>query len=211
MNNGLLITCEGIDGAGKSTICKLLAAHLTAQSIPVLLTKEPGSTPLGLELRNMVQHRHDNIAPIAEFLLFAADRAQHFNTVVEPALADCKIVISDRMGDSSLAYQGYGRGLSIEMISSINRWAMGNSTPDITLYLTIDPQLAHERITSRNQDKTRFEKEDAEFWDRVTHGFETIFSTRSNVIYLDATMSPQELLDEIIYHPIFTEAMAQNR
>src|SRR3972149_5899470 len=124
----MLITLEGIDGSGKSTLAKKMADTLHN----VVLTKEPGGSALGKKLREILQMQPVPITPIAEFLLFAADRAQHFDEVVIPALEQNKIVISDRMADSSLVYQGYGRGINMENIKLVNKWVMQDITPDIT-------------------------------------------------------------------------------
>src|ERR1700730_16197149 len=131
MNKGMLIVIEGIDGAGKSTLAKSLADILTTQGNTVLLTKEPGGSQLGKQLRTILQNQPIPITPIAEYLLFAADRAQHIEQVVKPALERGAIVISDRMGDSSLAYQGYGRGIDKNNIRTVNQWAMQGLTPDL--------------------------------------------------------------------------------
>jgi dTMP kinase len=201
--NAPLITCEGIDGSGKSTICKMLSKHLTDQNIQTILTKEPGGTPFGLQLRNILQHSTEPISPIAEFLLFAADRAHHLASIVKPALQKGTWVISDRMHDSSVAYQGYGRSLDLNIINQTNKIALQGIEPTITLYLKIDPEKAHMRINQRNEEKTRFEQEKKDFWLRVIGGFETIFATRSNVIVLDATKTPEEIMTELLTHQLW--------
>src|SRR5438067_1616217 len=109
---GMLITIEGIDGSGKSTLAKNLYQHLIANDVDALLTREPGATPLGKALRTILQEKNVAVCDQAEYLLFAADRAQHFKDTIIPALAKGTVVISDRMADSSLVYQGYGRGLN---------------------------------------------------------------------------------------------------
>lgn len=200
---GLLISCEGIDGCGKSLLAQNLYNALTAKNIPTLLTKEPGGTALGQKLRAMLNHSKDiKKTGLAEFLLFAADRAQHFSELIIPALKQGTIIISDRMADSSLAYQGYGRGLDLEKIKQTNAWAMQNHQPDLTFYLRIDFKTAQSRYMQRNETPTSFEQEQEAFWHKVHHGFETIFANKSNVVILDATLSPEELttlaLDAIV-------------
>lgn len=187
LKKGILITVEGIDGSGKSTLAKNLAALLAAQGLPVLLTKEPGGTHLGLQLRTLLQEKTVPIDPVAEFLLFAADRAQHFQELVLPALHKNMIVISDRMADSSLAYQGYGRGLDQKAITFINEWAMQQRKPDLTLFCDISIIAAADRLKKRNEALTSFEKEDIAFMERVLHGFNEIFKTRNNVLTFDGT------------------------
>ena len=185
LKKGILISVEGIDGSGKSTLAKNLAALLTSQGLPVLLTKEPGGTHLGLQLRKLLQEKTVAIDPVAEFLLFAADRAQHFQELVLPALQKNMIVISDRMADSSLAYQGYGRGIDQKAIAFVNAWAMQQRAPDLTLFCTVSIAAATDRLKKRNETLTSFEKEDVPFMERVLHGFNEIIKTRDNVLKLD--------------------------
>jgi dTMP kinase len=206
---GHLISVEGIDGSGKSTICSLLYKYLIAQKKEVLLTKEPGGTELGKTIREILQHQTTPLDPIAEFLLFAADRAQHINTIIKPALQKSMWVVSDRMHDSSLAYQGYGRGLPLEKITMVNEWAMSPLTPDLTIYLRLDPEIAHERISLRNEKKTRFENEKKEFWTKITTGFEAIFKTHPCCIIVNANQTPEQIIDQIITHPLFVRLMNQ--
>ncbi|MBL4587968.1 dTMP kinase [Candidatus Babeliales bacterium] len=198
-----LISCEGIDGSGKSTLVRLLLDYLTKKNLSVFLTKEPGGTRLGKNIRQILQHHDEPINPMSEFLLFAADRADHIKTVVQPLIQKGTWVISDRMHDSSVAYQGYGRGISVEHIHHVNQWALQGVEQDITIYLKIDPQTAHERINARNETKTRFEQETEEFWHSVIDGFESIFSKRNNVITVDAKKSSADIFIDVINHPLF--------
>ena len=188
----VLIALEGIDGCGKTTLGNTLY-HYFQSRIPTILTKEPGGSQLGKHIRTILQEKSFPVSAKAEYLLFAADRAQHMKEVIEPALTQKTIIISDRMADSSLAYQGYGRGLDLEMIRSINQWAMNGNTPDVVLYVRIDAQTAFERIIKRNEALTAFEQEKIDFFERVINGFETIFSKRQNVIILDGKQSPDAL------------------
>lgn len=193
LHKGYLITIEGIDGSGKSTLAQTCAQTLQEKGYPVVFTKEPGATLLGKQLRTLVQEKQVPICPLAEYLLFAADRAQHFNQIVMPALEKKMIVISDRMADSSLAYQGYGRGLNKDHIQQVNQWCMNNIVPDLTLYVRIPLTTAIERIKARNQALTSFEKEKQDFTQRVMDGFETIMKGRSNSTILDGRKSPEQL------------------
>ncbi len=195
---GLLITLEGIDGSGKSTLAKYLVDALSKLGKQVILTKEPGGTALGKELRAILQTQKNPVCDKAEFLLFAADRAQHFKELVVPALERGQLVISDRMADSSLAYQGFGRGLDRDMIKSINRWAMQDITPDLTIFLRLAPALALERTLGRREAPTAFEQEKLEFWQRVADGYETIFAGRKNVVTLDATQPIVVLCEQAV-------------
>ncbi len=192
LSHGILIVLEGIDGSGKSTLARTLFDTLKNNSFPVLLTKEPGGSPLGNIVRPCLQEQQLSICPQAEFLLFAADRAQHFQEVVIPALDNNMIVISDRMADSSLVYQGYGRGLNRTMLENINSWAMQTIKPDLIFYLKIDYATALQRIQQRNHAITRFEK-DHLFLQKTVDGFDELYTNRSDVITLNA----QESLEAI--------------
>src|SRR5690606_13070752 len=134
---------------------------LAQHGYETILTKEPGDSPLGKTLRAILQEKKVSVCPKAEFLLFAADRAQHFDEVVMPALQQNKIVISDRLADSSLVYQGYGRGLDKTLIEQVNTWAMNNIKPDLTLYITLPPAVAAARLAQRAS-LSSFEKEQQE-------------------------------------------------
>ena len=191
---GMLISIEGIDGSGKSTLVRHLAKQLQNYGCSVVTTKEPGGSSLGKLLREILQHQPVALMSRAEYLLFAADRAQHMDEVIKPALALGSIVISDRMADSSLAYQGYGRGEDLAMINTINRWAMQEFKPDLTFYMKIEPEEAIKRL-KRRATLTAFEKEQTGFVKRLIKGFDEIFRDRDNVITLDGTLSPQEVAD----------------
>lgn len=192
LKRGILIALEGIDGSGKTTLAQNLATSLS-QDFPIILTKEPGATPLGKKLRTLLQEQSIPLSPKAEYLLFAADRAHHFSTLVLPALEQKSLVISDRMADSSLVYQGYGRGLSLDTIASINAWAMENHSPDLVIYVKIDPATAHARLVRRGK-LSAFEQEQA-FIQKLDTGFDTIFKDRNNVILLDGTLDPARLTE----------------
>lgn len=196
--NGLLIAIEGIDGSGKSTLAKELYNHLCAKNMQVLLTKEPGDTPLGAMIRSLVQEQHVAICPKAEYLLFAADRAQHAQQVILPALAQGKIVISDRMGDSSIAYQGYARGLEIDMIKTINRWALNECMPNLTIFVKIDPTIARQRYIERSNHLSAFEKEEELFMRKIHDGFCDLYKNRSDVIVIDGNQSRQLVVEQTL-------------
>jgi len=187
LSRGILISVEGIDGSGKSTLCTRLAQSLQ-KHMSVILTKEPGGTQLGAQLRAIVQKPIKRCAQ-TEFLLFAADRAQHFNELVLPALDQHKLVISDRMADSSLVYQGYGRGLDMNMITGINKWAMNNRAPDITIYIRIPLATALARLAKRKIQLTSFEQEEHSFTKKLIDGFDRLYANRKDVITIDGTQS----------------------
>jgi dTMP kinase len=188
----LLIAIEGIDGAGKSTLAQSLYDHYTKQNIQVVITKEPGGSSLGKLLRPLLQEKTLPRCPKAEFLLFAADRAQHFHDVIIPALQKGALVISDRMADSSLVYQGFGHGLSLETIQEINQWAMAGLQPDSILYLSLSLETALQRLKKRKGETSIFEQ-DVQFLKKIIEGFDTLYKNRKNVITIDAEKSPEEI------------------
>ncbi len=198
LTRGILIAIEGIDGSGKSTLARNLYTAFAAQTIDTILTKEPGGSHLGKQLREILQKQTTPLDPKAEYLLFAADRAQHFTEIIIPALHKGQLVISDRMGDSSIAYQGYGRGLDIAMIKTVNAWAMHGIKPDLIVYVVLDPAVAWQRIKARNEALTTFEQESKAFIQRLADGFETLFANRNDVITLDGNDSPDLITQKAI-------------
>lgn len=170
---GLFVTFEGIDGSGKSTQMELCAKALEAAGYPILLTRNPGGTEFGLELRQILLHSKGAVFPISELLLFIADRAQHMDEVVFPALNANKIVLCDRHIDSTLAYQGYGRGLALETIQELNTIALQGRAPDLTLLFDGEPAELAKRVNRRGQ-ADRMEAEKADFHRRVREGFLTV-------------------------------------
>lgn len=159
------VTLEGAEGCGKST----QSAHLAA-SLDAVLTREHGGTPIGLKVRAIVADpANTELTAKAEALLIAADRAQHLAEVVEPALAAGRHVVSDRSVYSTLAYQGYGRGLQLDVVRSVNDWAIGGRWPDLAVLIDVPPDVLADRMRHRQLD--RFEREPAEFHARVLAGF----------------------------------------
>lgn len=190
LTRGILIAIEGIDGSGKSTLAQNLFALLQKKQFDVLLTKEPGDTTLGKKIREIVQTQDMPITPAAEYLLFAADRAQHFSELIVPALAHGTLILSDRLSDSSLAYQGYGRGLDIGMLKLVNSWAMTTVVPHVTIFVRVPVETALDRARARGR-LSAFEKQD--FLRNVAQGFEEIYANRTDVIVLDGTLSQENL------------------
>ena len=167
---GLFITLEGGDGSGKSTQSGLLVAWLEETGRPVLVTREPGGTELGLELREMVLHRRGEIAPRAEALIYAADRAHHIATKVRPALERGEVVVQDRYLDSSVAYQGAGRVLGAEEVRNLSLWATEGLLPDLTVLLDLHEELGSDRMAERTK-YDRLEAETTEFHARVRDAY----------------------------------------
>ena len=171
---GKFISFEGIDGSGKSTQLRLMSGDLRVRGFDVLTTMEPGGTPLGRRLREAFLETEENVAPLAELLLFAADRAQHVNFLVKPALEQGKIVISDRYSDATFAYQGAGRGFDEKTVNQVIRLATGGLKPDLTLFFDIPIEKAILRTNSRSDHETvknRMDKETSEFYTRVREAY----------------------------------------
>ncbi len=169
---GVLITFEGGEASGKSTQVELLAAWLTDRGYSVVTAREPGTTEVGLAARRALLDVDDELAPHAELALFIAARAQLAAAVVTPALGAGKIVLLDRFGDSSVAYQGYGRGLEPERIAEWNRWATGGLVPDLTILIDVPVSDAVERRGDKPPD--RLERAGIEFHERVRAGYERL-------------------------------------
>ncbi|MET4583666.1 dTMP kinase [Conyzicola nivalis] len=187
---GLFITFEGGDGSGKSTQSRLLTDWLTGVGHTVLHAREPGGTELGLELREIILHRRGYIAPRAEALLYAADRAHNIATTVRPAIERGEIVIQDRYLDSSVAYQGAGRVLDGTEIRDISLWAAEGLLPDLTVLLDLPPEAGRERITATGSTTyDRLEEEKNEFHQRVRDSFLALAAAEpERFIVIDATL-----------------------
>ncbi len=190
---GLFITFEGIDGCGKSTQARLLARELRRQGHAVVLTREPGGTALGRRLRPLLLHPDSQIGPVAEVFLYLADRAQHVQDVIAPALAEGKIVISERFADSTLAYQGAGRGLPQARLEALNRLATEGLKPDLTILLDISPKQAKER-KSNGPRADRLERLESAFHARLARQYRKLAAENPKRIRLiKASGSVQEV------------------
>jgi dTMP kinase len=168
---GLFITFEGGDGSGKTTQINLLATWLEAQGQTVVLTREPGGTDLGVELRNIVLHRKGFIAPRAEALLYAADRSHHIHSLVRPALERGEVVVQDRYLDSSVAYQGAGRVLDPEEVRELSLWATERLMPHLTVLLDVPASVAKARQAQTEREYDRLEAEAEDFHTRVRESY----------------------------------------
>lgn len=171
---GKFITLEGIDGSGKSTQLRLLAGDLRIKGFDVLTTFQPGGTPLGRRLREAFLETEEQVHPMAELLLFAADRAQHVHFLIKPALEAGKIVISDRYADATVAYQGAGRGFDEKTIKQVIKLATDGLKPDLTLFFDIPVENAILRANMRTENETkknRMDMETADFYERVRDAY----------------------------------------
>lgn len=199
MPQGLLITLEGLDGTGKSTQQQALAEFLQHQGFTCLCTREPGGTDLGKHLRHLLLHSQD-LDPITELLLYAADRAEHVAQVIRPALNSGTMVICDRFIDSTLAYQGYGRNLPQDWIRNLNHMATQGLRPDLTLWLDLPLELALTRIQD-NRQQDRIEQAEKTFHERVLTGFQSLAQAEPDRIYrIDASGSPTQVKERIQDH-----------
>lgn len=191
---GLWITLEGGDGSGKTTQAALLADWLGAQGRTVLHTREPGGSEVGVLIRDIVLHHRGDVAPRAEALLYAADRAHHVATVVRPALDRGDVVIQDRYLDSSVAYQGAGRVLDADEVRDLSLWASEGALPDVTVLLDLDPSEARRRLDADDKPFDRLEAEKEEFHTRVRESYLRLASAEpTRFLVVDATRDPDDI------------------
>jgi dTMP kinase len=203
---GRLISFEGLDGAGKTTQMDLLERWLMVQQVEYLRTREPGGTPLGVEVRALLFQRPElTLAPLAEAFLFQADRAQHFATKIVPALDAGVLVVTDRCFDSSIAYQGAARGVGVELVEQLSLIATGGLVPDLTFFLDLEPNLVNGRTSvlrdqgGRREQPSRFDRESEEFHRRLRTAFLALAEAHAErVKIIDASRAPQEVHQQII-------------
>lgn len=191
----MFITFEGIDGAGKSTHVALLAEWLCSQQQTVRVLREPGATPLSEAIRTVLLDVGQQVDPLAELFLFCAARRQLVEEVIRPALGRGEIVLSDRFADSTVAYQGYGRGLDLSMVQQVIAYAIGDAVPDLTFILDVDVSTALARRGERRSTMTdRMEGASLAFFERVRHGYRTIAEQEpQRIILLDGTQPIEQL------------------
>lgn len=177
-SRGLFISLEGLDGSGKSTQLKLLVERLRGDGLTVAENQEPGGTPIGAQIRRiLLDPANHELTSMAELLLMFASRAQSAAEIIEPALQRGEVVVSDRYTDSTLAYQGAGRGLDREAILNLHRLSVGNLLPDITLFIDVDLETSLRRASARNRgnrtlvSEARIDEQSADFHERVRHGY----------------------------------------
>jgi dTMP kinase len=193
----MFVTFEGVDWSGKSTQAALLAGWLTEAGRNVLLTREPGGTPVAEAVREVVLHGHD-MTPWAEAALYAAARADHVEHAIRPALERGKDVVCDRYIDSSVAYQGIGRGLGAERVRELNLLVTRGLLPDKTFLVLLDPDEARRRGAGRPD---RIEREGDDFWRSVDEGFRSLAAEfRERIVPVDGSRSPDEIAEEVREH-----------
>ncbi|WP_350351531.1 dTMP kinase [Microbacterium sp. A8/3-1] len=191
---GAWITLEGGDGSGKTTQSNLLASWLTDAGRTVVRTREPGGSEVGQLIRDIVLHHRGDIAPRAEALLYAADRAHHVATVVRPALERGEVVLQDRYLDSSVAYQGAGRVLDATEIRDLSLWAAEGALPDLTILLDLDPGAARVRLDSADKPFDRLEAEQVDFHARVRDAYLALAAAEPDrFLVVDAAASADDI------------------
>jgi dTMP kinase len=195
MTRGRLITIEGIDGTGKTTLAGALETKLRDRGLEVRLLREPGGVQAAERVRELVTDPTVSIAPRAEALLYAAARAQLVEEAIAPLLDGGTWVLLDRFVDSSLAYQGAGRGLGLEAVRAINDFGTGGLVPDRTLLLVLDPEVARARSRSRGEPADRLEREQREFFEKIAQGYaELAAADPGRIVTIEAGGSPAEVL-----------------
>ena len=196
MQEGLFITFEGPDGCGKTTQMNLLAQYFEKKGKKVVLTREPGGKGLGEKVREILLNYDGEVSDRCESFLFLADRAQNIDIIVKPAVKQGEIVLCDRHIDSTVAYQGYGRGLDINEINMLNNLATGGKKPDLTLIFDVDVETSMKRV---GKEKDRMESAGIEFHNRVRNGYlELATQEPDRIKVLDATKTIEEIHEKVI-------------
>ena len=196
MVKGLFITFEGADGCGKTTQLNLLKEYLEQKGYEVVITREPGGKGLGEKVREILLNYDGEVSNRCESFLFLADRAQNIDIIVNPAIAAGKIVLCDRHTDSSVAYQGYGRGLDIVQINTLNNLATGNKKPDLTFVFDVDIETSMQRV---GKEKDRMESAGKEFFNRVRNGYlELAKQEPDRIKVVDSTKSIDQVQKDVL-------------
>jgi dTMP kinase len=194
------ITFEGSEGSGKSTQTDRLAAHLQRRDVPYILTREPGGTPIGESIRDLLQFapHNSNMTPETELLLFEASRSQLVREVIKPALERGMCVIADRFFDSTTVYQGAARKLDHEMIGRVNAFVVGDCVPDITFVLDVDAATAESRMRREPRKADRLEQQPAEFYERVREGYRELATQEpKRIVMIDGSGDVDEIEKQI--------------
>ncbi|MFZ0447881.1 MAG: dTMP kinase [Desulfatiglandaceae bacterium] len=203
----MFITFEGIEGCGKTTQVKRLAIRLERAGIPILMTREPGGTRIGQEIRKiLLDARNESLSSLAELFLYAADRSQHIREMIQPALKDEKWVLCDRFSDATTVYQGLSRGLDMDLVANLNDLAADGLRPDLTFLLDCPVSVGLQRAFSRNkvlhhENQDRFEREKEKFHRSVRQGYLDLANReKGRIIVIDATLGEDEMERAIFRH-----------
>lgn len=192
----MFITFEGGEGTGKTTQINILKKYLEDQGLEVIITREPGGVISAENIRAVI---FDNeIDPITETMLYAAARREHYIKKIKPALDAGKIVICDRFIDSSIVYQGIVRGVGVDLVENINKYAINNIEPDLTIFFDLDPETGLKRVSLRNEQMNRFDKESLDFHLKVRKGYNLLSKTRNRFVLIDASKSIEDVTKQII-------------
>lgn len=195
----LFITFEGGEGSGKSSHAGALAAALRTHGRRVVETREPGGTAAGTAIRSLLLGADDPLTPLAEMFLYCADRAQHVAELIRPALAEGQVVVCDRFSDSTVAYQGYGRGLDLAMVRALDAQARAGLTPALTFLLDCPVDVGLARAKARTTARDRFERETLAFHERVHAGFAALArETPERFVVVDSTAEPTVVTERIV-------------
>ena len=212
MNGGKFITVEGTEGVGKSTNIAFIQNLIESRGVELVISREPGGTPLAEELREILLNKRDELFdPTAELLTVFAARAQHLNSVILPALAQGKWVLCDRFTDATFAYQGAGRGLSLDVIAGLESIVQQGRQPDMTIFLDIDVRTGLERASARAE-LDRFESEKIEFFERVRAGYKSRVNSRpEKFLVVDAGKPLEEVQSSILtkFEPLLDRWLAR--
>jgi dTMP kinase len=200
MNKGIMIVCDGSNGAGKTTVIKAIEKFLIDSGHEVVLTREPGGTPIGEKLREIILSKENpEMTDLTELMLFGAGRAQHIQEKIIPSLNAGKIVLSDRFDAATFSFQHYARGLDFDLVKSVNDLAIGSFKPDINIILDLDPKVGLERVRGRGDELDRLEDEDMNFLIRAREGYlEQAKAEPSLFAIIDASVSLEEVINKAI-------------
>ena len=197
---GIFITFEGPEGSGKTSVITAVKDYLEKEGFDILTTREPGGIKIAEDIRDIILNKENTMMDAhAEALLFAASRSQHFNEKVIPALQQGKVILCDRFIDSSLAYQGHARGLGIDEVYNINKFAIGNQLPDLTIFIDVPPKVGLDRVFSNTRKIDRLDLESIEFHEKVYEGYMIVcekFSDR--VVKIDGTNNVEQVIEDTL-------------
>jgi dTMP kinase len=199
----LFITFEGVEGSGKTTQIKMLGQYLSEKHINFISTREPGGSPIGADLRKILLSEEYDIDIRTELLLYLAERAEHIEKVIKPAVSEGKWVLCDRFGDATRAYQVFGRGLPRQLVEQLEEFSTGSVEPDLTVLLRLDPSTALKRARTRNLtlpfSEGKFEAEELDFHTKVYEGYETLAKEFPNrILAVNAMGEPHEVFGKVL-------------